>query len=292
MTTKIILGTVQFGLNYGINNSYGKPNEKTVANILNLAYKNNIRVLDSAEAYGNAHELIGKYHQTSSNKFKVVTKFSASESGFSKNIIQRVEQHLKTLNVESLYGYMFHSFSDFEKIYPTCENEINILKQNGLIEKFGVSIYTNQEFEKLLQYDNIDIVQLPFNLLDNNFQRGELIKRAKMKGIEVHTRSAFLQGLFFKNANELPTKLLPLNSYLEQIKNISKNENFNLNDIALKYVTQQNNIDYVLIGVDTAAQLQENIHALQHKVSEKTMKLIDAIKVKETELLNPSNWNA
>lgn len=291
MADKIILGTVQFGLNYGIHNSGGKPSFNVVNDILTRAYENNIRLLDSAEAYGDAHEIIGAFHKKSTFRFDVVTKYSANRKDLPEDIEKRILKDLEILHINSLYAYMFHSFTDFETHYKQFEPHINRLKETGHVKKFGVSVYTNEEFEKLIGYGGIDIVQLPFNLLDNNFQRGVLIKKAKQKGIEVHTRSAFLQGLFFKEASELPDKFSSLVPYLEKINTISSKSGIALSELALQYCVCQDTIDHVLIGVDNVSQLDKNIEALLHDIPVEVLRDIDSVKVENLKMLNPSNWN-
>jgi len=290
-TNKLVLGTVQFGLNYGINNTIGKPNKETVAAILDLAYKNNIHLLDTAEAYGDSQEVIGNYHNASPNKFQVITKYSAAQKSLPENITNRVKADIRTLKVNSLYCYMFHSFADYKKHFNDFKKELLALKKEGIIERIGVSIYTNGELEELLTHEDIDVVQLPFNLLDNVNQRGNIIAKAKQKGIEIHTRSAFLQGLFFKNTNELPVNLLPLKENLEEINAISNECKFSINDLALSYVLYQNQIDRVLIGVETVEQMQKNILSSEKKLSPEVAKKIDSISVNNVNLLNPSTWS-
>jgi aryl-alcohol dehydrogenase-like predicted oxidoreductase len=290
VTNKIVLGTVQFGLDYGINNIAGKPGGEEVKSILDFAFQNNIHLLDTAEAYGDSHEAIGAYHKSSSNKFNVITKFSSKRKDLSGKLTIRISQNLKVLNIDSLYAYMFHSFNDFKSYNDIFKNEIKELKDKGIVNKFGVSVYTNDEIDQLLNYDNIDLIQLPFNLFDNSSQRSTVISQARKRGIEIHTRSAFLQGLFFKNRNSLPVKLVSLKPYLDKIEGILKANDLNMNDLSLNYVIQQDNIDNVLIGVDSVDQLKENIKSLQHQISDKVIRQIDSINVKETALLNPSNW--
>ncbi|WBX74535.1 aldo/keto reductase [Tenacibaculum pacificus] len=287
---KLILGTVQFGLNYGINNSVGKPSTENIKAILNLAFNNGIELLDTAEAYGNSQERIGEYHQNSTHKFQVITKFSSVVKGLSLNIKERVFQNIKTLQIDSLYGYMFHSFSDFENYYPSFEKELISLKKDGVITKIGVSLYSNEEFEKVLEYENISLVQLPFNLLDNEIKRNKILSKAKNKGIEIHTRSAFLQGLFFKQANDLNKNLKPLSSPINKLQNLCS-EDYKINDLALNYVYSQKNISKVLIGVDTIEQLKSNLESINKSISKEQLKVINTINIKETDLLNPSNWN-
>jgi aryl-alcohol dehydrogenase-like predicted oxidoreductase len=288
---KIILGTVQFGLNYGINNSIGKPTQNLVNQILDKAFENNILLLDTAEAYGDSQEVIGAYHKQSKNKFKVITKYSSARTDLPVNIKDRIISNLKTLEIERLYCYMFHNYADFKSYYAAFEKEILELKQKGLIQKVGVSVYTNKELEDLLNYDEIDVVQIPFNLLDNTQQRLDVLMKSKAKGIEIHTRSAFLQGLFFKEAKELPFKIQALKPYLEVIQNTAIFNKLTVAELALNYAYQQETINNVLIGVDSVEQLEQNLQALKVEITPNLMAEMNAVKVEEVSLLNPSNWN-
>ena len=289
MNSKLILGTVQFGLNYGVNNSAGKPSKENIKSILDTAYNSGIQLLDTAEAYGDSQNKIGEYHNNSTNKFNVITKFSSNTEGFSLNIIERVYNNLKILDVDKLYCYMFHSFDDFNKYFEKYRKDLLTLKRDGIINNIGVSLYSNDELESVLKFNEITLVQLPFNLLDNNNKRGNIIKKAKAKGIEIHTRSAFLQGLFFKNTSEFTVKIKPLEPYLNLLNDLC-DEDYKMNDLALNYVCNQKNIDKVLIGVDNVHQLESNILSEKKNIKKELINNIEAIDVEETKLLNPSNW--
>ncbi|MDO5978854.1 aldo/keto reductase [Flavivirga spongiicola] len=289
-SSKLILGTVQFGLDYGINNNKGKPSESIIKEILDIAYEKGIQYLDTAEAYGNSQERIGTYHRKSLNKFNIITKFSSSVKELSDDIETRVLENTKILGVENLYCYMFHSFKDFNFFFEKYQKDLISLKNRKIIRKIGVSIYTNDELEKVLNFDNIDLIQLPFNLFDNNKLRGEVIRRAKVKGIEIHTRSVFLQGLFFKGKENLQGNLIDLKPYVENIENLSKNNHISINDLALNYACNNENIDKVLIGVDDVNQLKMNLDSVNKLIDQKVFTEIDKIEVKEKKLLNPSNW--
>src|SRR5262249_31173906 len=159
-------------------------------------------------------------------------------------LTERVQQNIATLNVPSLYCYMFHSYQDFKNYYPQYKKEFVELRRNAVVEKVGVSIYTNEEMEDCLNYD-IDLIQLPFNLMDNSNHRADVIHKAKKNGVEVHTRSVFLQGLFFKERKNIPSQLKSLEPYLNKIDHIASRHNLSTNDLALAYALRQNNIDYV-----------------------------------------------
>jgi len=287
---KLILGTVQFGLEYGINNYSGKPGQETVNKILDLAFEKGIQLLDTAEAYGDAQEVIGVYHKQSNNRFNVITKFSSGRKDLPSSFIERVSRDLQVLNIQSLYCYMFHSFGDFRVHFEEHKDEIAQLKASGVIKKLGVSVYGNNEIDELLGEEDVDLIQLPFNLLDNNGQRSDSLKRAKNRGIEIHTRSAFLQGLFFKNIDDLPGKLKELNPHLKEIRRIADSNKLSLGDLSLNYVVQQSGIDNVLIGVDSPEQLMQNFESLENVIADQVVREIDLIHVQQTNLLNPSNW--
>ena len=291
MSSKLILGTVQFGLKYGINNTIGKPKKNEVLNLLKVAYSSGIRVLDTAEAYGNAHQLIGNYHKKQDNfkfKFKIITKFPHD---IKHNLIKsKVLDYLDLMNVNTLDVMMFHSFDSFQSNYNSL-NTLNELKSDGLINNIGVSVYTNAQLESLLNEDLITVVQLPFNLLDNFSVRGDLINKLKEKGKIIHTRSAFLQGLFFKQANDNNIIVRKLNNELILLHNIKSKLNCSMEELALSYCINQELVDNVIIGVDSMDQLNSNLKAITYKLPLEDQTDIDRINVKNLELLNPSLWN-
>lgn len=285
-TSKIILGTVQFGIKYGINNSYGMPAEQEVHQVLKLAYTNGITMLDTADAYGDAESVIAKYHALHTHTFDIVSKFKYQEG---LDLRGTLLDKLTTLKAKSLYSYMYHSYSDLDK-HPQLKNILKTLRSEGLIKKLGVSVYNNNEFERVLNDSDIDLVQLPFNLLDNMNIRGRFIQEAKEKNKEIHVRSVFLQGLLFKQPQHLPIKLKALEPHIQQLQDISIQTGMTINELALNYVLSNIYIDKVLIGVDSLSQLQANLSALNNLPGTAIDSLINNITVKETELLNPTNW--
>ncbi len=284
---KIILGTVQFGIKYGINNSTGKLSEDEVLSLLREAYTMGIRTLDTAELYGDAHDLIGKYHAKNPHHlFEVITKFPHEISG---NIVEKVEQYLEILRVEKLEGLLFHSYESYQKEVESL-SLISSFKNKGIVRHIGVSIYTNQQMEKVIEDDRIDIIQLPFNLLDNNSTRGYLIEKAKKSGKIIHTRSAFLQGLFFMPLTSEHPIVTALHSELKHLNTVVVSNQLDMQRLALNYCLQQENIDNVLVGVDNIEQLKQNIQKMQQPLFQEILEIIDSIKVKQPDLLNPSLW--
>jgi aryl-alcohol dehydrogenase-like predicted oxidoreductase len=285
---KIILGTVQFGLEYGINNVSGQVPENEVFQILSHAYHSSIDTLDTAEGYGNAHEVIGNYHRNNPDKkFKVITKIT--EFGNSDLIAEKVKKILDELFVEQLEALMFHSFPQY-KNSPELVDRLTELKHKKNCKALGVSVYNNEQLEEVIDDDAIDLIQLPFNLLDNLSRRGFLLEKAKQKGKIIHTRSAFLQGLFFKDPSSDNPIAIQLKKQLEEIRLIAGAGNMPVASLALNYCLQQPLIDRVLIGVDSLEQLKANIAAASGKLNQGILSEVDRIQVPGEDLLNPSLW--
>lgn len=286
MIDKIILGTVQFGLNYGINNLKGKPDKETVFEILSFAHENGIRYLDTAELYGNAHELIGAFHKINpSKKFQIITKFPHD---IEDSLNSKINEYLINLNVDYLYAILFHSFESYVKYKDHLASIIKL--KNRSIKYIGVSIYTNEQMDEVIDDINIDIIQLPFNLFENLNIKGKLLQKAKTKNKIIHTRSAFLQGLFFMKKENTNTIRIKLENELELINEISIKSSIGIGSIALNYCLIQPTIDGVLIGIDSLEQLNENISYTNQPIPTKYLDQINSIKIENVELLNPSMW--
>ena len=285
---KLVLGTVQMGLNYGINNSSGKVSIKESHQILLKAFQSSITTLDTAEVYGNAHQVIGDFHKKNDNcKFQIITKFP---NGIEANSIEaKVLEYLDVLGVKCLEVLMFHSFESFKNNRQAIDL-LSELKLKGYINHIGASVYTNDQIEYLIEEDSISVVQLPFNLLDNISVRGNLMDKLKANGKIIHTRSAFLQGLFFKNTNDKNRIVKKLHSELEILNKVTAESKCSMEELALSYCIYQDNIDNVVIGVDSIDQLNSNIKASSYLIGDDFIQKIDNIKVKDLNLLNPSLW--
>jgi uncharacterized protein len=287
MINKIILGTVQMGLPYGINQTQISVDDSI--RILKIAHDKGVQYLDTAEAYGIAHKLIGKYHtQYPTNKFKIITKFP---SVLDEDVSMKIENFLNTLRVESLEAVLFHSYDYFIEEGEDILSNLRELKKQKVIKQIGISVYNNTQFETVISNQDIDIIQLPYNLLDNFNLRGDLLQLAKARNKTIHTRSAFLQGLFFLDPNDDHKIVNRLNNELEILNQIAKGENLEMTALALNYCLQEELIDNVLIGVDSLDQLNQNLSVLKTRLSPSAIKRINEIVVQEKNLLNPSLWN-
>ena len=288
IANKLILGTVQIGLPYGINNTIGQiPVDRSLL-LLKNAFEAGISYLDTAEAYGNAHEIIGNYHlEYPKKKFEILTKLPHEFSG---GVKEKFLKYVDELHVNSILGFSFHSFDTYQKAFALVSEELELLKKLGYIQKIGVSVYTNEEALVVLQNPAIDIIQLPFNLLDNINLRYNILQEAKNKGVEIHVRSCFLQGLFFMDLHSTHAVAKRLHVELSKIHEIAKKYTVSVNDLALNYVYQNPLIDKILIGVDSSEQLVENLKSLDSDIPVEAFHEVNKITVEHIDLINPTLW--
>ena len=212
-------------------------------------------------------------------KFQLISKYPKCN----KSVYETFESSLNKLKCSKLYGYLLHHFSVYTENKDIWKDFIK-LKDEDKVEKIGFSLYEPHELDLILK-DGIpfDLIQIPYNIFDRQFE--QYFERLKEKNIEIHVRSTFLQGLFFKDRNTLPNKLLPLKPYLVKLDDYAMTSGLSLAEVALNYNIQNPYIDGVLIGVDTKEQLQTNFES----ISDTKIEL--SIDIKETELLKPINWN-
>ncbi len=288
MNNRLILGTVQMGLNYGVNNTKGRMPEAEAFLILDNAFEQGINTLDTAEVYGNSHELIGDFHKRNKHSiFKVITKLPKDNNYLAA---EKVDQYCNELGVSEIEVLMFHDFDSYFSGNGILD-DLEKLKKENKIKSIGVSVYTNEQAEIVINNSLIDVIQIPFNLLDNLNKRGALLAMAEEKGKLIHTRSAFLQGLFFLGEKSLHPAYLVLEPYLNKIHKIAAKHHIAVYRMALLYCLLKKEIGNVLIGVDSLQHLYKNLDYRDHVLLPEAIAEIEGINVKEEEWLNPTKWN-
>lgn len=272
---KLVLGTVQFGCQYGIN-SAGRPSIEQVSDILNNAKAGGIQMLDTSSAYGNAEAVLGEVKAGSN--FKIVSKYPKCD----KSVADTFNDSLMVLGTDHLYGYLLHHF-DVYREYKSVWNDFVQLQNEGKVDRIGFSLYEPWELDLILN-DGIpfSLIQVPFNIFDRQFE--PYFKRLKEMDVEIHVRSTFLQGLFFKDRNTLPEKLEPLKQNLLQLDEYAATKGIAVGDLALNYNLQNPYIDGVLIGVDNNEQLMQNFASVMD------INIDLDIKIMKEDLLKPYNW--
>ena len=273
---KLALGTVQFGMNYGISNTTGEVSDFDFNETLNFCLENQVDVLDTARAYGKAESRIGSF--SSKSKFKIVTKIPHPITDIRKHF----EESLKSLQVKRVYGLMLHrgeNFLEDEKYF----RELSKLRESGVATKIGGSFYDFKKLQEVVNRYPIDMVQVPFNILDQRLL--EYIDFFKEKDIEIHTRSAFLQGLFFLSDEEIKKNFTSAFEKVQELKKIAESKSIPWAEFLLSFCFHSK-IDYVVVGVQTKEQLAQNLNI--HECSQDYSRF----KIDDESVINPSLWSS
>jgi aryl-alcohol dehydrogenase-like predicted oxidoreductase len=281
---KLALGTVQFGLDYGITNSKGQVQIEEVKSILEYAKENNINILDTAASYGNSEEVLGN---VSIDDFEVITKTIPLKNG-ANEVIKRFQQSLIYLNKFSVNGLLIHNINEIEhKSFDALFNKLNELKNKGLIKKIGFSAYTPEQVDFLLKKFDFDLIQVPFNILDDRLMQGGQLKVLNNKGIEVHVRSIFLQGLLLMSKQNRPRKFKRWDTLWKIWHEWLNDNQITALEAAIRHAISIPKIHKVLVGVETKKQLKDIVIASNGYLP----KIPSELYSNDVNLLNPSNWN-
>ena len=277
---KLALGTAQFGLDYGVTNSEGKVQVEEVELILGCAKENSINTLDTAASYGNSEEVLGSI---GISDFQIITKTIPLKNGVDE-VIKHFQQSLTYLNKSSVNGLLIHNINEIEhKNFNTLFKELTELKRQGLVNKIGFSTYTPEQVDFLLKNFDFDLIQVPFNIFDNRLIQGGQLQALNNKGIEVHARSVFLQGVLL-DFNNLSNYFSPWKKEFSIYQETVKDNGLSLLECALNFVLNIREIDKVLVGVNSERQLKEIVQAVKRRSN------LSAYPINDINLLNPSLW--
>ena len=245
MRNKLVLGTAQFGLNYGVTNQNGQVTKREVKRILGLAKYNGINTLDTAADYGNSEEVLG---EIGIHNYQIITK-TIPLKGEVKKVIDGFFQSLNKLNIDKVEGLLIHNIDDVKnKNFHLLFERLNQLKKDGLVKKIGFSTYMPEQINFLLENFDFDIIQLPFNIFDARLIEGGQLKALKRRGVEVHARSIFLQGIlldFYHYSSYFST----WQDQFKKYQKIVENSGMSLLECSLNFALNTQEIDLSLIHI-------------------------------------------
>lgn len=282
---KISIGTAQFGMDYGINNNSGKIKKEEAFEILDFALENNINTLDTAMVYGDSEEIIGEYNSNNKNELKIITKINNLTD---YKLDYAIKQILYKLKTDNIYGCLIHNF-DIKNSKNTIRELKNRYKKKS-IKKIGVSLYHTYDLEYILNNNlEIDLIQIPFNIFDRRFEN--YFKELKQKNIEIHIRSVYLQGLIFKDTNELNSYFNDFVKNLKELEKISNEFNEPVQKIALNFCLSNTYIDKVIIGIDNLNQFKQIVSITnEFEYSDKLNERLKSLSSTDERFILPFNW--
>lgn len=286
--SKLCLGTVQFGTNYGIKNDLGRqPDQQEVFNLLDKAVDSGIEYFDTASVYGTAENVLGNYGIGKKN-VRVISKLKPDAAV--DEIEEEIKASLQRLDLESLDGYLLHSAQDFYR--SGVMQQLVRCKEKGLVKHIGVSVYNPEDALNVVRSKICDYIQIPYNVFDRRLDKTDFFTIAKQNNVMVFARSAFLQGLLLMDIDKVPANLTEVVPYLQIFEKICRRYEFSKAEAAFLYSYVHSGIDKIVFGVETIAQLEDNLQiaAKNGKFSDCFAELNENFNDIPRKIIIPSLW--
>ena len=283
---KLSIGSAQFGFKYGICNNKGVVSKKEVKKIIQYCKLKKISSIDTAQGYGKSHKVLGSLNL---KKFQITTKISDIKKiknvDLEESVTLEINKILKELNTSNFYALLIHNTNQLKgKLGKNFYEILQKLKNKKKFQKLGVSVYTKKELDFVLNKYDIDLVNLPVSVANQEFCQNSYLKKLKKKGITIHVRSIFLQGLLLSSYINLPKKFKNNKFFLQWFKWL-KIKDYKSLDASVCFIKSINYIDKIVIGVNELSQLKEIVKSYKKNLNMKF------IKFKQTVILRqPSKW--
>ena len=278
------LGTVQLGMNYGIANEGGQPDETQSHEMLRAALSGGVSALDTARAYGNSEEVIGRFLKTWEGAMPyIATKVpmlpdTTSDIEVEKHVIGKIEESLTRLGVNKVDTVMLHSNTDIIKHGARAARALSQAKKQGLCDNIGVSVYYKEEIEEMIKYPELSVTQVPMSIFDQCLISSGTVKKLKERDYTVFVRSVFLQGVFFLEPDEMTDPILINEAapYIRRLREIAGAEGMTVTELAIAFMRDTAGVTSLVLGADTPAQVKENMSYFDTApLSESTLRNIE-----------------
>ena len=303
---KLVLGGAQLGLNYGINNTAGKPSNFIADRLIKKAISNGVKYIDTAREYGDSENLLGEILQKGwETRVNVITKLSllneCDEHTKHNCVINFVKasvfESCQKIRTNSLYCLMLHRVSHIYDWDGVVWQQLLRFQKDGIIKKLGASVQSPEELALVLKLDEIEFIQMPFNILDSRWDiHIEQIKMLKKKRkLIIHTRSPLLQGLLTSSETALWKTANVKNSttIIEWLNKIAQQHDYkSVVSLALNYVKSHDWVDGIVVGMEAEKLLDENLKFFSNKclTKDELLSIKKSRPILSEATLNPTNW--
>lgn len=297
--TRLCIGTVQFGMDYGVQGAT-RPAVEDAVRMLDYATQNGVDAIDTAAAYGTAEDVVGEFLSRRTlprESVQVISKFGtnifegASFADYAERLLAAAEMSLRRIRSDYLDAYICH--------VPTAVGDQAIieamaaLKASGLVRHVGFSVYDPDQAQACLTADVVDFIQSPFSFLDRRMETSGELAAASAKGVDLHTRSAFVQGLMLMDVAKIPERLAATRPVIGDLEAACAEAGLSRRALALAFVKANPNVSHLVFGVDNIGQLKEIVADFDRSVDSGAVKSIaDKFSSVDPSIFLPNNWKA
>jgi aryl-alcohol dehydrogenase-like predicted oxidoreductase len=287
---KIMLGSAQFGMSYGIANRQGQLSEKNIKKIFELAAIHKIDSIDTASQYGSSEAIIGKLSPVSLKIFTKLRPLIPGMNDINDFVSHQLNLSLGDLKRPSIEGLLVHHADDL--LGPKGEFLYEALieaKLNKKIKKIGVSVYFPEQVYRLMNRYSLDVIQFPLNIFDQRFLNNSLILELCKKNIELHARSIFMQGLLLMQPDHIPSYFDKIKKSLHVFQTDCETLKISAQQALIEFATSIKEIKYYIIGIDNHLQFSEIISYFSHSQSICRIDF-EKFRCEDLDMINPMRW--
>lgn len=285
---EITLGTVQFGMSYGVSNKGGELSSKKIQKICQKFRSYGYNSFDTARSYGRSEKELSN---VICDGDIITTKIAPNLNQYPSEewIDVSLKKSLNELKVEAVETLLFHRSTDLCSVpLKILEKKVLDLKSEGTVKNFGISVNTPEELNVVLNYYPIDFVQLPLNIFDQRFLKNGMISRLKDMNVKIEVRSVFLQGLLLMDSKDINPYFIPWLHKFNEFKSWSDTfKTLNKLDLCISFVRNIREIDRVIFGVQSENQLDQIMQSFQNRIIED----YPDISSSDERLVCPFLWN-
>lgn len=293
MMYKLVVGTANFGLPYGIAR-HKKLDRGEALSILECARAHGVWGVDTAKAYGDAEQVVGDFFARYGKTFKVIDKLPHREYKSARDVEEEIFDSLKNMNISFLDVLLVHSFETYERYGQTILPVLQSLSRDGVIGHYGVSVYHPSEAERIRTAINGNFaLEFPLNLFDQRFLKGDLLRELKDDGAVLFARSVFLQGLFFLDAAGLEGNFVKVRENVRKIAQLSKEHHLSRECLALLFVAEKECLDGIILGVDGRDHFVSNTECFSDTHRQKFTCVSTALydlEIHDEDIILPYRW--
>ena len=288
LTKKLVIGTAQFGQNYGITNALGKVPEAEIKSIFRNARSNGINTLDTASSYGDSELVLGKVGVSDFNVITKLPSFVGVSSGFHEYCQNAISSSLADLKQFCVDTVLLHRSEDLLGVHG---NEIfralKGLKDNGLVKKIGISIYSPEILDDIVNKYQLDVIQVPLNVFDRRIISSGWLHKLSDMDVSVLARSVFLQGILLSSLDEMPGYFRKWLPHLKAWKDFYLHNNLSALEASLHFVAQIPEIEKIIVGIESERQLSEIVKATSNPIIIESSYLAS----NDLGLISPIHWS-
>jgi len=291
--SRLVLGTAQLGMPYGIANKIGKPDYASALSLVRTAWENGITEFDTAQVYGEGEQVLGRIFEELgvSSKAKVTTKLKLEQNSDKEALARRVQESLERLGVRKLECLLLHHEDMLDLLNDAVKETLQMLIQKGHVRHLGVSLYSPKRAKQALDSNLFHVMQLPASVLDRRFHRAGIFENAQEHGCCIYIRSVFLQGLLLMKMEEIPGKMAPVKPALAVLDRLASRDGLDRRAVALLYVRDKYPNAKVIFGAEAPEQVLQNIKCWRLKTPKRIFPELDnSLPGLGENILNPAKW--